>query len=179
MDMAERVARAIQYPSLRFVDDPAMPQYRPELPDAVALLNGGFAWPKPHAGVWLYDGVGELDLAAVLEVYGATWSYQIDTLADGPAITSQHGLRLIPRWRIPSLPKVDRLLVPGGRGVARVAAALAPVREQLGAPFPVLAEPGRRGLRTRRRWKISPGSRTSRSRALPRSGWSIAPTRCG
>jgi AraC family transcriptional activator FtrA len=139
--IAERVAHSIQYPSLQFVDNPAMPQYRPELSDGIALLNGGFAWPKQQAGVWLYNGVGELDLAAVSEVYGATWTYQVDTLADAPTITSQHGLQLIPRWQTPDLPRVDRLLVPGGRGVEQVAATLASVQERVGAPLTLLANP--------------------------------------
>jgi AraC family transcriptional activator FtrA len=140
-EMAERVAHSIQYPSLQFVDNPAMPQYRPELSDSIAVLNGGFAWPKQQAGVWLYNGVGELDLAAVLEVYGATWTYQVDTLAAAPAIFSQHGLQLIPRWQTPHLPRVDRLLAPGGRGVEQVASTLTSVQEQVGAPITVLADP--------------------------------------
>jgi hypothetical protein len=37
--MAERVAHSIHYPSLQFVDDPAMPQFRPEPSDGIALLN--------------------------------------------------------------------------------------------------------------------------------------------
>src|SRR5262245_20686291 len=140
-ELAERVAHSIHYPSLQFVDSPAMPQYRPELSDGIALLNGGFAWPKQQAGVWLYNGVGELDLAAILEVYGATWSYQVNTLAAAPAISSQHGLQLMARNQMPNLPKVDRLLVPGGRGVEQVASTLASVQEQVGAPIMLLANP--------------------------------------
>jgi len=140
-EMAERVAHSIHYPSRQFVDDPTMSQYRPELSDTIAVLNGGFAWPKQQAGVWLYNGVGELDLAAILEVYGASWTYQVNTLAAAPAITSQHGLQLRARWQTPHLPKVDRLLVPGGRGVEQVASTLASVQEQVGAAITLLANP--------------------------------------
>lgn len=139
--LAERVARAIHYSSLDLVERPAMPQYRFGPADSIALLHAAFAWPKPQAGVWLYDGVGEIDLAAVFEVYGATWAYQVDTMAAGPAITSQHGLQLVPRWQAPQLPAVERLLLPGGAGVARVAAALNGERGPGSAPIVMLADP--------------------------------------
>jgi putative intracellular protease/amidase len=139
--LAERIAQSIHYPSLQLVDHPELQQYRPELADAVAMLNGAFTWPKQRAGVWLYNGVGEIDLAAVLEVYGATWTTKLETLAVGPSVTSQHGLQLIPRWQAASRPKLDRVLLPGGRGAALAAAAPELTPERLGAPVVALADP--------------------------------------
>jgi hypothetical protein len=83
------------------------------------LLNFAFGWPKPRAGIWLYDEVGELDLAAALDVYGMT--DHLYTIADGTAVLSHHGLHFVPRWTTDTLPRMGRLLVPGGIGASQIA----------------------------------------------------------
>jgi transcriptional regulator GlxA family with amidase domain len=122
--VADKVAQALHYPTSAFVTNPHMPQYTKELADSVIVLNLAFTWPKRQTGVWLYDGVGEVDLAAVDDVYQMSSTNQTYTVADVPAVVSRHGLQIVPRWQASDLPAMDRLLVPGGDGAEQAAAHL-------------------------------------------------------
>jgi hypothetical protein len=98
-----------------------MSQYTSDLADNIVLANNAFNWPRRQTGVWLYDGVGEVDLAAVVEAYQVSATNQIHTVAGAPALVSQHGLQLVPRWQAHNLPLMDRVLVPGGDGAQHAA----------------------------------------------------------
>src|SRR6185436_17396684 len=75
-----------------------------------------------RAGILLYDGVGELDLTAVIDVYEAT--NQLHTVTDAPSVLSRHGLQFVPRWHTRSLPAIHRLFIPGGDAATQVAKRL-------------------------------------------------------
>jgi putative intracellular protease/amidase len=135
---AVEVARRVGYPNLHFLDDPAAPQQRLEPADLVFLLYRMYGWTRPDLGVVLYDGVGEIELASVMDAYAATYAAEAHTLAPSRGVvTTGHGLHLVPRWDFEGAPGLDRLLVPG-RGArattggiieARMAAAGAPPAE--------------------------------------------------
>ncbi len=122
--VADKVALALHYPASPFVANPHMEQYTEAPADSIILFNLAFTWPKRQTGIWLYDGVGELDLAAVDDVYQMSSTNQTYTVADVPAVISRHGLQLVPRWQVHNLPAMDRLLVPGGDGAEQAAARL-------------------------------------------------------
>ena len=71
--------------------------------------------------MWLYDGVGEVDLAAVVEAYQVSATNQIHTVATAPALVSQHGLQIVPRRQAHNLLSMDRVLIPGGHGAQQAA----------------------------------------------------------
>jgi len=119
--VADKVARAMHYPASPFVANPQMPQYTLKLVDSTFLLNLAYTWPKPHTGVWLYDGVGEVDLAAVVEAYTMSSTNQTSTMAAERAVVSRHGLQLVPRSPGPNLPAMARVIIPGGVGAEQVA----------------------------------------------------------
>lgn len=119
--IADNVARALHYPASPFVEQPGMPQYTFEPVDSTVYLNHAFNWPRHRAAVWLYDGVGEVDLAAAIEGYQLTATYQTTTAAAATMVVSQHGLQLVPRQQAGALPATDRVLVPGGDGAAAAA----------------------------------------------------------
>jgi hypothetical protein len=87
-----------------------MTPYSIEWADSVLLLNMGFRWPRPRLGLELADGVSELGVAAVIDVYQAT--DRIFTVAQTDAVLSRHGLQLLPRWTSQNAPLVDRRLTP-------------------------------------------------------------------
>ncbi len=122
--VADTVAGAMHYPASPFVDSPRMAQYTFGPVDSAVYLNFAFTWPKRHAAVWLYDGVGEVDLAAAIEVYQLTAAYQTTTAAATTAVVSQHGLQLVPRRQAGDLPIMDRVLMPGGEGATAAAERL-------------------------------------------------------
>ena len=119
--VAAKVVQALHLPASPFVASPHLSQYTFEAADSVMLLNAAFGWPKRQTGVWLYDGVGELDLAAVVDLYAASATNHTYTVADGSAVVSRYGLQFVPRWQAQTLPVMDRLLVPGGNRATEVA----------------------------------------------------------
>ena len=123
--VADRVAEAMHYVGSTFVDDPRAPQYTFEPVDSAVYFNLAFNWPKPTAAVWLYDGVGEIDLAAVVETFGVTSANATTTVASSSTVTSRRGLQIVPRRQAHELTSVDRVLVPGGAD-ARLAAQRIP-----------------------------------------------------
>jgi len=110
--VAERVAHGLNLPWSDFVSAPRMQQYSIGAPDSIFLLNIAFGWPKPRIGLQLVDGVDELGVSAVLDVYQAT--DRIYTVADSESVVSRHGLQLVPRWSERTLPAMNRTLAPDG-----------------------------------------------------------------
>jgi AraC family transcriptional activator FtrA len=114
--VAAKVAQALNIPRSPFVANPQLTQYQFTPADSILVLNFAFYWPKRHTGVWLYDGIGELDLGSVADVYAGSSTEQIYTVASAASVVSRHGLQFVPRWQVRNLPSMDRLLVPGGDG---------------------------------------------------------------
>jgi transcriptional regulator GlxA family with amidase domain len=71
-------------------------------------------------GILLFDEVEELDFAGPWEVFGiATQHKNLKVLTvskDGKLITCRWGLRVQPEHSFATCPKLDLLIVPGGRG---------------------------------------------------------------
>jgi hypothetical protein len=124
LTVVEKVTAALHLPASPFVANPGMPQYAFELSDSNMLLNFAFGWPKRRAGIWLYDGVDEMNVTAVIDVYQGT--EQLLTVSKAPSVRSRHGLQFISRLRPESLPTLGRLMVPGG-GATPIATNLSPM----------------------------------------------------
>lgn len=101
--------------------------------DAIVVLNAGFRWDPPRIGVLLVDGVGETELAALFDTYGAqvlaTRTIAVGT-EPGQVVRSAHGLAFLPRATVGGT-AMDRLLVPSG---AAPVLAGGPVPELVPAP---------------------------------------------
>src|SRR4029453_18174965 len=90
------LARRIGYPDQRLDASPEISANRITVIDAARLmLTSTYFWNKPSVGVALTDGVGEIELASVVDVYpGQAFPPTVTTLrAGGPrrAIPSAHG----------------------------------------------------------------------------------------
>src|SRR3954466_1882236 len=94
--LALQVARALHYDGARFLDDPAMPQFRLGLRDAIVVLNLAYGWDRATLDVELQDGVDELSLAAVYDTYAPTFVLT-SVAAPGAVITTRNGLHLVAR----------------------------------------------------------------------------------
>ncbi len=124
--VARAIARQMHYPSYAFVDHPQVPQ---ESADAgltiVGLMNIVFHPTHAAAGVLLYDGVGELELAATYDTYAASYSTKLLSVAQTrQLITTRHGLQLVPRWGFTDVPATERLIVPGSAARQLAAASI-------------------------------------------------------
>jgi transcriptional regulator GlxA family with amidase domain len=111
------VARQIDYPHTRFLDNPT---YNPPAnglatgPSLATMFLSGYRLGASHLGVTLYPGMSELALASVVDTYPRQGTLTIDTVAPSRTVVlSQHGLALIPRWSFADAPRLDRIIVPG------------------------------------------------------------------
>jgi AraC family transcriptional regulator, transcriptional activator FtrA len=102
-ELAAKVAEALHVPPSPFVENPKCRQFEIGPAAAIFLLNAGFRWPKPSIRVWLYDGVGEMDLGSAADVYGVSAAYQIQTQSTASSVVSKHGIQFVPRERVRAL----------------------------------------------------------------------------
>lgn len=124
--VAQAIAQQLHYPSYAFVDNPQVQQESagPGL-TMVGLMNIVFHWDHPAAGVLLYDGVGELELAATFDTYAAASTTRLLSVAPTRQLmTTRHGLQLVPRWSYRDVPGMDRLIVPGSQARQQAAPAI-------------------------------------------------------
>ena len=113
---AVRVGTEVSYPqwSLDATTGIAVNRLVPaDLPYAVNAL---FPWGRPTIGIGLVEGVGEIDVAAVFELYAATSSAaRARPVAGSPVVRTRHGVALLPDPVDAAAGAVDRVLVPGVR----------------------------------------------------------------
>lgn len=144
--VARRVAAEMRYPNYRYAIEPAAEQYVPEAPDAVLLANGAFRTGLTQIGIALYEGVGEMDLAHIYDAHAASMSADIYGTAAAPGVVrTAFGMSLIPEIvaaqggvNAATLPRLDRLVVPGRDGETRAASlvrAVASVTPALRAEY--------------------------------------------
>ncbi len=114
---AQAISQAMHYPGYEFVNNPQVQQESAGAAlVAVGLINIAFHWDHPTAGVLLYDGVGELDLASTYDTYGATYTTKLLSVSQTrQLITTKHGLQLVPRFGFSDVPAVERLIVSGNQ----------------------------------------------------------------
>ena len=136
--VARAIAAQLHYPSYAFVDHPQVPQESAGAAlTLVGLINIAFHPLHEAAGVLLYDGVGELDLAATYDTYAASYSTRLLSVAPTrQLLTTRHGLHLVPRWGFGEVPALDRLIVPGA-AARQLAAASIRAWERNGTAAPV------------------------------------------
>jgi len=115
--VAQAVSQKIHYPSYEYVNNPQVEQYSAGASlYTVGLINIVFHWDHPTAGVLLYDGVNELELASIFDTYAATYSTKLQSVSQTRRlITTQYGLQLVPRWDFNNVPAMARLIVPGSQ----------------------------------------------------------------
>ncbi|WP_047155450.1 DJ-1/PfpI family protein [Aneurinibacillus tyrosinisolvens] len=118
--LAEKIAKEMNYPSYHFVKNPKMDPFDFEI--STYVLNNAFQWNKKKAGVLLYNGMEEMALASVFDIYSNTGTTRVLSISNSEQpIVTKHGLNLISRHLISRAPKLDKMIVPG-----REAKSLAP-----------------------------------------------------
>jgi hypothetical protein len=111
---ALNVANKLNYPHTQFLDSPL---YQVPLLGAEGIarwLNAGYDWNKQEIGAYLYEGIDEIDLTAVLDTYRTAFSARASTFASvREVIRSRNGLYLVPRAGFSNAGDFDRIIVPG------------------------------------------------------------------
>jgi putative intracellular protease/amidase len=115
--MAQAISQKMHYPSFAYVNNPQVEQYpASEGLTPLDLMNIIFHWDHPTAGVLLYDGVDELELASIFDTYAATYSTRLQSVSQTRQwITTRFGLQIVPRWDFKDVPTIARLIVPGSQ----------------------------------------------------------------
>ncbi len=89
---ATRVGTLIDYPGWSPDGPVAMPAQSFAAGDLSVLANMTFPWARPLIDVQLDDGVGEIDAAALLEVYSYSQVATANAVSATGTVTSRHGL---------------------------------------------------------------------------------------
>jgi putative intracellular protease/amidase len=129
---AERVGPEIAYPGWSRGGATDIPALRWAPRDLAFLLTAVAPWFRPTVGVGLVEGVGELDVAAPFEVYASSLAARTVPIAAGNTVTTRHGLRLLTTPAGTTAPRIDRLVVPGVRGIEEVDSQLVRWAEERG-----------------------------------------------
>jgi putative intracellular protease/amidase len=110
--VAEDTAAEIGYPHLALLDDASYTV--PLASTSSRTINALYRPDRAKLGVALYDGVGELEVASIVDLYPRSLASTIHPIGATPGvITTRHGLHLTPRYHLADAPDIDRLLVPG------------------------------------------------------------------
>lgn len=111
---AKKVAKEMNYPSYDFVTNPEMKPFVAGLSDITYLLNNAYQWNKVKAGVLLYNGADELDLASAFDTFAASGTTSTLTVSsENEPILTKHGLNLVARNQIKNVPKLAKMIVVG------------------------------------------------------------------
>ena len=91
---AERVGRLIDYPGWQPGQTTAIPAQRFGADDLGVLANLVLPWGRPEIDIRLRDGVGEIDAAALFEVYSYSQAAGAIATSSTGTVVTRHGLTL-------------------------------------------------------------------------------------
>ena len=116
---AMEVARQIGYRRTDYLDDPRFdsPSAQRTMLTAFGPVLGtaAFQWGQQDLGVLLYDGVSELALGGLLDLYTSSLAAKAYLVAPERSIVhSRNGLQVVPRYDAQTAPRLDRVVLPGG-----------------------------------------------------------------
>jgi transcriptional regulator GlxA family with amidase domain len=123
--VAEDIARQIGYRYTHYLDDP---RYSAGSMAKLGFIvvNAGYQIGKQNMGVVLYDGVSEVAISGILDLYGSSLIVGTHVVAPERAIVrSQHGLSFVPRADFRSAKQLDRVVLPAGEATDAMSQALA------------------------------------------------------
>jgi AraC family transcriptional regulator, transcriptional activator FtrA len=114
-DLAQRVAKELHYPT-QYLEHPEMPQYSFGFMDAVFLLKSMGPSVRPEMGVALFDGVDEMRLSALYDVYTPWLARRLEGIGPEQVIITKHGMQLIAKRRPENWDATKEILLPGTAG---------------------------------------------------------------
>ena len=108
-DVAKEVAQKLNY---SFTDSEKFESPSIKLRDGLWLLTAAYEWNKQNIGVFLNDGIGEINLTAVLDTYPRSFTARTISIApERKIIHSKYGLDLVPQNDFSTTTKLDRILI--------------------------------------------------------------------
>ncbi|MFN0072698.1 MAG: hypothetical protein ACKVVP_14540, partial [Chloroflexota bacterium] len=108
---ADVTTQPIGYPHTRFLDNRTWEIHGNS---DVATLPNIFRFSRTQIGLLVCPGVGEIELSLVTDTYPRALATDVLTIGtERKIIRARHGLDLAPRHALESVPRLDRLFIPG------------------------------------------------------------------
>lgn len=143
---AARVAAQVPYPG-RAVDGPTeIPVQHFSRGDVGVGLGAVLPWFRPTLAVGLTDGVGEIDVAALTDVYSYASAARLIPVGTGSSITTAHGVVLLTTPAARFRHGASRLLLPGARSEGETTPALRALAARRHLPVTPLRQGGTGGF---------------------------------
>ena len=139
VDVADATSTAMGYPHPELTASPAIPSTQFEVSDLIFPLNAAYGWDRPTIGVAIGEGVGEIQVASILDAYTGQ-SFAADTVtvaSERGTVRSAHDLNLVPRYGLDDAPVLDRLIALGDASVDPVTGTWAKARGLDLEPLPM------------------------------------------
>jgi putative intracellular protease/amidase len=110
-DAALATAQRIGYAHTRYLDDPT---WFVPADDPTAVLANAFSTDRTQIGVVVHPGVREIELSSIIDTYPRTTVMDVHAIAPTREfVRTRYGLDLLPRFDLPSAPRLNRVLIPG------------------------------------------------------------------
>lgn len=110
-EKARQVANKINYENFK---DNELAPVKIGLPDMVWLATALYPWSKDEIGVYINEGVGEIDLASILDVYPRSFTAVTYTFSEQRiAVKTKNGLDIVPIYDFKTIGYLDRLILLG------------------------------------------------------------------
>ena len=110
--LALEVANAMHHPT-QYLENPNMTQHDFGFQDAMFVLKFMVPGNQPTLGIALFDGVDEMALAALHDVYAPWLTGKLEGIAPAGVITTKHGMHLIAQHTPKNWDESNEILLPG------------------------------------------------------------------
>jgi transcriptional regulator GlxA family with amidase domain len=143
---AAKIANRVRYAGWSPGRSTAIPIQHFSLGDAGLGLNTVLPWFQPTLAVGLADGVGEIDTAALFDVYSYASAARLIPVSTGPSITTAHGVVLLTTPAASLKPRASRLVLPSAHSETETAPALRQLAESRELPITPLGRANTSGF---------------------------------
>jgi putative intracellular protease/amidase len=121
---AAKIANQVRYPGWAIGGPTKIPIQHFSRSDAGVGLSAVLPWFQPTLAVGLADGVGEIDTAALADVYSYASAARLIPVSTGSSITTAHGVVLLTTPAALFRQRASRLVLPGAHADTEMTPAL-------------------------------------------------------
>jgi putative intracellular protease/amidase len=143
---AAKVAAAVRYPGYVAGGSTKIPVQHFARSDAGVGLGAVMPWFQPTLAVGLADGIGEIDTAALTDVYSYSSAAHLIPVSTGSSITTAHGVVLLTTPAASFTRRASRLVLPGAHSDTVMVPALRTLVDRQALPVTPLAHDGTAGF---------------------------------
>ena len=143
---AAKVSQQVRYPGWTVGGSTEIPVQHFARSDAGVGLGAVMPWFQPTMAVGLADGIGEIDTAALADVYSYSSAAHLVPVSTGSSITTAHGVVLLTTPATSLNKQASRLVLPGAHSDTEMAPALRALAARQDLPVTPLAKDGTAGF---------------------------------